>query len=59
MIFGHYDPYWWLDGELYGCTEQEMSVAVEGAISVGFQTLSTQNVETIGKIVSFVCNPIV
>ncbi|XP_038057134.1 gamma-aminobutyric acid type B receptor subunit 2-like [Patiria miniata] len=50
MIFGHYEPNWWLEGDLYGCTKEEMSAAVEGAISVGFQTLSTQDVETIGQI---------
>ena len=52
MIFGHYEPKWWLEEDLHGCTPEEMTAAVEGAISVGFQTLSTDDVETIGKIVS-------
>ncbi|XP_033631428.1 gamma-aminobutyric acid type B receptor subunit 2-like [Asterias rubens] len=50
MIFGHYHANWWLSGDLNGCTPEEMSAAVEGAVSVGFQTLSKKNVETVGKI---------
>ena len=54
MIFGHYHANWWLSGDLNGCTPEEMSAAVEGAVSVGFQTLSKKNVETVGKIVSYI-----
>ena len=56
IIYGHYDPEWWIVDEEYeewlDCTPEEMTKAVDGYIGVKFETLSRLPNKTVSGYVS-------